>query len=113
MGPPLQSNHSKAPSQYILDLITQEYLRLRDLLCRSTQQLKHRPNLLPQHEVNQEQPSSLQALIKQLQAQVQALEAAAATTSPTVLAATTAATTAVVFVFYGISQNHELQLNWW
>jgi hypothetical protein len=43
--------------------------------------------------------ADLQALIQQLQAQVQALEttAAAATSAPTVPAATTAAPTAVVF----------------
>jgi hypothetical protein len=79
-----------------LDLITQEYLRLQDLLHRSSQELKHHQKLSPRQEVNQE-PSTiqeLQAFITTLQGQVAALQNMA----PASQAAPAAATTQVVFV---------------
>jgi hypothetical protein len=55
MGPPPPSNLFKVLSQHILELITQEYLHLQDLLQESSQQLNNHPKLSPQHEVKQEQ----------------------------------------------------------
>jgi hypothetical protein len=55
MPPPPPSNLFKAPSQHILELITQEYLHLQDLLQESSQQLNNHQKLLPQHKVKQEQ----------------------------------------------------------
>jgi hypothetical protein len=55
MGPPPPSNLFKVLSQHILELITQEYLHLQDLLQESSQQLNNHQKLSPQHEVKQEQ----------------------------------------------------------
>jgi hypothetical protein len=63
MPPP--SNLFKVPSQHILELITQDYLHLQDLLQESSQQLNNHQKLSPQHKVKQEQwqTNSLQSEI--------------------------------------------------
>jgi hypothetical protein len=55
MGLPPPLNLFKVLSQHILELITQEYLHLQDLLQESSKQLKNHQKLSPQHKVKQEQ----------------------------------------------------------
>jgi hypothetical protein len=55
MGPPPPLNLFKFLSQHIMELITQEYLHLQDLLQESSQQLNNHQKLSPQHKVKQEQ----------------------------------------------------------
>jgi hypothetical protein len=100
MVPPPPLNLFKVPSQHILELITQEYPHLQDLLQESSQQLNNHQKIVTttwsqaRAMVNQ-QPTvqELQALILVLQAQVQALQNVA----PAVQAAPAAAATPVVF----------------
>jgi hypothetical protein len=47
MGPPPPSNLFKVLSQHILELITEEYLHLQDLLQESSQQLNNHQKLSP------------------------------------------------------------------
>jgi hypothetical protein len=65
MCPPPPLNLFKVPSQHILELITQEYLHLQDLLQKSSQQLNNHQKLSPQHNVKQKQwqTNSLQSKI--------------------------------------------------
>jgi hypothetical protein len=55
----------KILSQHILELITQEYLHLQDLLQESSQQLNNHQKLSPRHKVKQKQwqTNSLQSKI--------------------------------------------------
>jgi hypothetical protein len=55
MGPLPPPNLFKVLSQHILELITQEYLHLQDLLQESSKQLKNHQKLLPRHKVKQDQ----------------------------------------------------------